>query len=1243
MAVSNASLGNLFLTIKADTKGALGDIQRVIREAEKAAKAVDALNKKAGRVQPVRSSGGAARGSSSSGGTRSRQAELSDLDKVANKLKAVQEVSKDIGKSNDAVGAELASDSVLKRITRLRAELTGLLPSLKTNDERARVQALLGTLEQVNKQTREARRVAKFQPDKVGQAGSVAEAVKLVRSEEAAVLKARQEARAKGIAYAKTYREQLRRQQEAADKAAQTAAGRAARDAQKAADRAASVAKKEAERAAKDAAKLAAQTSSKLKAGASGLTTGLFSNIGKGALKSAADFSAAAAALRYGNVFGGIASGARAVAGVFTNATKTVTDFGEAVGGVSAAAGPLGVILGGALAAGLVAVGIYAAKAVVSFAKFGAQAAFLGITLKSLFTTGFSGATELEKSSLTLEAVLGKRAKAEEAYLIQRDRASLYDFQGLQELDRTLLAFNVTNDETRRGLVDTLVTLGTVGGRSIDQLQFASRALGQISANGTPLRQDILQLVQSLGVSEKVLQSLPEYAGKSTAELRKLLEQGLIPSTTFFKALGVYAEQFGPIAAKAAGTFEGQVNNIKDTLKTGLSKAFLDTGVLAAAANLASKILAIISTIDFRPIGEGFRAVVNGIANGLGAITGPGSGATTLKTFFEQTLPRALYNVAAVAQIVTGFIAKIFSSWVDGIGNAAGANTNFAMSTVAVINSFVGIATMVAGVVKFLRLSIVLGKAVIGVFVNLGKTIGNILAAVGYAADGDFAGAGNALKQIGKDWSNYNKDVGKGQRDAINQYASFVADINALADKAAEAIFAPKFQAQDPTGTGLPDQQSVLNEENQKADELRQKVADLRNQIFDLTRRVYGARSQLEQGLLGTVGFDATKDSIAQIGDQVAETIRQLGNSRLAAAIDRQVQQLMGLAAMRDAVAKRLEEVNKRLDEAIQARDQFAETIRKQAVDFVNALNLEEKTVDAVRTFSSRGVTGYLVSQVKSTERYVDQMRKRLATFKDFQRKTQQLLARGLDKGLLEQLVAAGPEQAGTVVDQLVASGDDVISEVNSIQKELGQVAKDAGTTHAANFYQAGVDQARAQAAGLLSQIAYISSVAEMLGQAIYNAVVPYAQKTGAAIASAVSSAPRAAAGGGRATTAPAAPSRNPFAEFLLAARQQVNDAVTGINQRTLLLTTSKQFTADQIQNDRKFFFADLMKRYSSLIKVPDSTGYNIGIYIGGQKIAEYVDVALRDEINRKAAADRRAAGPAPSYVPPGPNWDFGF
>lgn len=1283
-AVGNASLGNLFLTIKADAAPALRDIKKVIVEAERAAKAVDALNKAAGRVQAPRTpaaprtptapkpSTSSAAGAAGSGRGRGQQKQLTDLEKVEKKLKSISETSRNIGKSNDAVGAELASDALLKRVQKLRTELTALFPSLKTNEEKAKLQGLLGTLEQVNKTTREGRRVAKFAPDKVAQTGSVSAAVKAVQAEESAAVKARQAARQKGIDDAKKYLEDLqkarekarldgikfakkeseriknerekarqaginavkkyaqdlKREQDRADKAAQRVAAAAAREAQRIATRAANAARKEAEKAAKAAQKAAEKTAARFKSGVSGLTTGISKNLGKGLADGVTQFGAAAAALRYGNIFGGISSGARAVVGLFKNASQTVNEFGESVANASIKGGPFGIVFGVVAAGALVTIAGYAAKAAIQFANFAAQVVTVGATLKTLFTTGFSGAENLEQTGLTLEAVLGARAKAEKQYLIQRDRASLYDFKGLQELDRTLLAFNVTNDDTRRGLIDTLVTLGTVGGRSVDQLGFAARALGQISANGTPLRQDILQLVQSLGVSEKVLQSLPEYAGKSSAELRKMLEQGLIPSVTFFKALGVYAEQFGPIAAKAAGTFRGQVNNIKDTFETGLSDAFLATGVLDAAADLANRVLQILQTIDFKPIGAGFAAVIQAINQGLGGITGS-QGAQSVKSFFEVTLPNILYKVAYLANFVATVFSSFFQRFIGNLGQGETKVKTFGDGVLSLVNIAVKISKAFAFVYAILRVVFAVAKTLAAPLTAAFRLFGGIFKAIYRAFKGDFKGAVSALGEVVTtifDDINPTDDI---QR-AIKDYSTFVTEIDAAAAKAGNITFEP-FTPIEPTGDGLGDQGQPPYDPN--ADDLQKKIDDLRNQLYDLTRRIYGLRSELEKGLLGEVGFDATKEQIAQIGDQVTDILRQLGKGGLAAAIDRQVVQLMRLADLRDAVAKELEVANKRLEDAIKARDDFADQIRKQAISFVNALKLEEETVDRISTFKVGGITGYLVAQVKESQKYVDVLRKRLNTFKDFQKKTKQLAQRGLDKSVLEQLVAAGPEEAGAIVDQLASSGDDVIREVNSIQKELGQVAKDAGQSQAAFFFQAGVDQAKAQAAGLLSQIAYLSSVAELLGQAIYNAVVPYAKKTGDAVAGAVSGPVGGGGGGGGGGRAPSGPSpeeirnRN-IAVLLLTAQKQINDSVLFINERTKQMTSSWNYSYEQIQNERKLRFQDLVNRYTQLVKVPDATGYNISVYLGGQKIGEYVDIALRDQYGRTAAGRRQGVAP---------------
>jgi len=163
----------------------------------------------------------------------------------------------------------------------------------------------------------------------------------------------------------------------------------------------------------------------------------------------------------------------------------------------------------------------------------------------------------------------------------------------------------------------------------------------------------------------------------------------------------------------------------------------------------------------------------------------------------------------------------------------------------------------------------------------------------------------------------------------------------------------------------------------------------------------------------------------------------------------------------------------------------------------VNAFKLEESEVEKITNFSSGGVTGYLVTRTKELKSFVELLKDRLKTLRQFRANINSLAARGLDSNLLEQLVAAGPEQAGDVVSQLSQSGDGVIREVNAIQKELGQTAEKYGDENARRFYQAGVDTAQAQADGLRFGLRAIQSAAGEIVNSVYEKIRDLGRVTG--------------------------------------------------------------------------------------------------------------------------------------------------
>ena len=57
--------------------------------------------------------------------------------------------------------------------------------------------------------------------------------------------------------------------------------------------------------------------------------------------------------------------------------------------------------------------------------------------------------------------------------------------------------------------------------------------------------------------------------------------------------------------------------------------------------------------------------------------------------------------------------------------------------------------------------------------------------------------------------------------------------------------------------------------------------------IFDLTRRWFDLRSQLEKGLLGSAGFEATIDQIASMGQKLVEAMSEIGRPGVVALIER--------------------------------------------------------------------------------------------------------------------------------------------------------------------------------------------------------------------------------------------------------------------------------------------------------------------------------------------------------------------
>lgn len=99
-----------------------------------------------------------------------------------------------------------------------------------------------------------------------------------------------------------------------------------------------------------------------------------------------------------------------------------------------------------------------------------------------------------------------------------------------------------------------------------------------------------------------------------------------------------------------------------------------------------------------------------------------------------------------------------------------------------------------------------------------------------------------------------------------------------------------------------------------------------------------------------------------------------------------------------------------------------------------------------------------------------DRLRQAVQAAKDFAADIAMLAKRGLNKELIGQLIAAGPQDGGAMADALANSSTQTIREFNSLQNQLNASAVKVGKSAADALYGAGLRAAQGLVKGLASQ-----------------------------------------------------------------------------------------------------------------------------------------------------------------------------
>lgn len=210
-----------------------------------------------------------------------------------------------------------------------------------------------------------------------------------------------------------------------------------------------------------------------------------------------------------------------------------------------------------------------------------------------------------------------------------------------------------------------------------------------------------------------------------------------------------------------------------------------------------------------------------------------------------------------------------------------------------------------------------------------------------------------------------------------------------------------------------------------------------------------------------TSKIDSTLTGLQKRISKAFEGISTRIDNQLIATIGRTNTRLQALARRRDAIADQIKAANEKASE-----------VTRGALDFaaVTGLDLED-------------------GQDTSATAIAAALKARLNRIRDFQADLARLASRGLDRNLIAQLVAGGPEQSGQLARTLAGSTREVLAEINATQAEIAKSATDLGQSTADLLFDSGRAAGKGFLAGLKDQQVEIVKLMERIAKAVAETV----------------------------------------------------------------------------------------------------------------------------------------------------------
>ncbi len=191
-------------------------------------------------------------------------------------------------------------------------------------------------------------------------------------------------------------------------------------------------------------------------------------------------------------------------------------------------------------------------------------------------------------------------------------------------------------------------------------------------------------------------------------------------------------------------------------------------------------------------------------------------------------------------------------------------------------------------------------------------------------------------------------------------------------------------------------------------------------------------------------GLTASREKIKSVSADLAKDIKTAFSGKkesgLLKMVARETNELLGLAAKRDAVAKRINDAKKfATDTASQAR--------------------------------ATGSLSSIVQDDAYSPKYVEnQMKASLAQIKSFTANVNALQKKGVNKDLLRQILEMGPEQGGAFAKSLAGADAATIKRYNSLNTQISAASTKLGRSGADMLYDSGKNAGKGFLTGLQAQ-----------------------------------------------------------------------------------------------------------------------------------------------------------------------------